>query len=113
MEYRGGAHDPQGAAPRVPDDGIGHVPAATSCQPRAVGEVDVFVDHEEIFVEAAQPFEQFVLNRKGGATDTKHFTRSHEPSGMGAVAVFESAARAQIAVTSAVDDVRTVEKHDP
>ena len=57
------------------DDGVGCIPAAISGQPRAVREVDVFIDHEEVFVEASEPLEQLAPNREGGAAGAKHFAR--------------------------------------
>ena len=95
------------------DDRIGRIPAAISGKPRAVREVDVFIDHEEVLVEAAQPLEQLAPDREGGAAGAKHLARVHKPCGMRAVAVLERAAGAQVAVAGAVDDVRTIEKDDP
>src|SRR3989304_4346949 len=62
-------------AARRPDDRGGGVPAAVAAQPRAVREVDVFVDGKERFVEPLQLLEHRAPNHERGAARADHLPR--------------------------------------
>ena len=67
---------PERAAAGMADDRVRGVPAAVSGKPRAVRQVDVFVDHEEVFVEAVATLEERRANQERGAAGAEHFARA-------------------------------------
>ena len=112
MKHRGRAHRSQRAASGVPDDGVGRVPATGAREPRTIREIDVLVHHEERFVEPAELVEERARDQECRAARAEDLARSQEFVRGRSVAPLVGAARAQVAVSGAVDDVRVIQRHD-
>src|SRR5688572_27462790 len=96
----------------VLDDGVSHVPAAIPAQSGAVGQVDVFVRGEEIFIEPAELLEHLSRDQTCRAAHAKNFTRGGRSVSRGSVMALERASGAEQPVASAVDDRGVVHVDD-
>ena len=67
------AHRTERRAASVTNDCIGRVQAAMSGQSCAVREIDVFVDHEEVFVESSKLVEDVPSDQEASAARAKDF----------------------------------------